>query len=121
MSHQSRCHCGATQLTIKRAPVFLAECNCTFCSKHGARWAYFRMDEVALDQASTTVTYSSNSEDHQHHFCKKCYCLSYNHQFQSWNADGSRGEPKIAVNTRLLEEFDFEGIPVEQLDGLNQW
>lgn len=121
MAIQSKCHCGATQLTISKAPECLTECNCTFCSKQGVLWAYYDVGDVSLEKVNNTHTYSSNPEDHQHHFCLNCGCLSYNYQSQSWNEDGSRGSPKISVNARLLENFDIKTVPIKRLDGLNQW
>ncbi len=118
---QSKCHCGAKILTIKQAPEYLAECNCTFCSQHGVIWAYYELDQVTLDQVDSTAIYSTRPDDHQHHFCRSCHCLSYNHQTRSWNEDGSRGEPGIGINVRLLERFDLEAFPIKQLDSLNQW
>ena len=40
------CHCGHIRLEVSRLPDFIHECNCTLCSKSGARWAYFHPSEV---------------------------------------------------------------------------
>jgi hypothetical protein len=109
-----------TQITISKAPDFLAACNCTFCSKVGALWAYFGVDKVSLEKVNDTFVYSPGPNN-EHHFCRHCGCMSYTHQKQSYIGDGTPGGPKIAVNARLLEDFDVNAIPVEKLDGLNQW
>jgi hypothetical protein len=34
------CHCGQIRIEIRKQPDYINECNCTLCSKSGARWAY---------------------------------------------------------------------------------
>jgi hypothetical protein len=38
------CLCGQIRIEIQKRPDFINECNCTLCSKSGARWAYFSVE-----------------------------------------------------------------------------
>ena len=44
------CLCGQVRIEIRRRPDFINECNCTLCSKSGARWAYFHPSEVIVGE-----------------------------------------------------------------------
>jgi hypothetical protein len=50
------CLCGQVRIEILRRPDFINECNCTLCSKSGARWAYFHPSDVTV--TGTTKGYS---------------------------------------------------------------
>jgi hypothetical protein len=43
------CHCGQIRIEIKKQPDYINGCNCTLCSKPGARWAYFHPSEVSVE------------------------------------------------------------------------
>jgi len=42
------CLCGEVRLHLAKRPDFINACNCTLCSKTGARWGYFGPSEVAV-------------------------------------------------------------------------
>ena len=56
-----------------------------------------------------------------HHFCAGCGCGTY-----SESPDFSKGEPdfanpRVGVNARLFDDFDFNAVPVKVIDGKNLW
>lgn len=122
MTLKGRCHCGATQFEVTRAPESVTDCNCTFCSKRGALHAYYTPAEFKLTTARDRVaTYQWNSYLVHHHHCAICGCPTY-----SESPDFSTGEPdftnpKVGVNARLFEDFDLEAVPVVKLDGRHGW
>ena len=50
------CLCGQIRIEVAKWPEFINACNCTLCSKAGARWSYFHPSEVGID--GTTKAYS---------------------------------------------------------------
>ena len=71
------------------------------------------MEKVAI--------YKWNSHTVQHHFCANCGCGTY-----SLSPDWSSGKPdfdnpRVGVNSRLLNDFDLDAVPVEVIDGKNLW
>ncbi|HWJ75105.1 MAG TPA: GFA family protein [Kaistia sp.] len=119
---QGSCHCGATTFEIAEAPASVTRCTCTICSKRGALWAYYTPEQFRLKTSREALsTYRWQSMTVQHHFCGTCGCTTFTE-----SPDWSKGEPdfdnpKIAVNARLLDDFDLEATPVEVIDGRNLW
>jgi hypothetical protein len=57
----------------------------------------------------------------KHHFCAGCGCGTY-----SESPDWSTGKPdfdnpRVGVNSRLLDDFDLDAVPVTVIDGKNLW
>jgi hypothetical protein len=46
------CLCGQVRIELAKRPEFINECNCTLCSKSGARWSYFHPSEVSIEGAT---------------------------------------------------------------------
>jgi hypothetical protein len=46
------CLCGQVRIDVAKRPDFINECNCTLCSKSGARWSYFHPSEVSIEGAT---------------------------------------------------------------------
>ena len=122
MTIQGSCHCGKTQFEVQEAPAGLTRCTCSFCSKRGALWAYYRPAQFRLTTPIEDVaTYQWRTKTSKHHFCATCGCGTY-----SESPDWSTGKPdfenlKIGVNARLLDEFDLDAVPVKVIDGKNLW
>ena len=71
MNPVATCHCGETQVRLPRAPTSAKSCNCSFCARTGAVWAYFTPEEVELG-AKGARTYSASNGTNRHHFCGRC-------------------------------------------------
>ena len=51
MSLLATCHCGATRIALPEHPVAAKSCNCTYCARTGAVWAYYRPGELEFESA----------------------------------------------------------------------
>lgn len=122
MTVKGSCHCGSTRFELSQAPASVTRCTCTFCSKRGSLWAYCRPDQFRLTTPQEAVaTYRWMDRLVAHHFCPTCGCGTF-----SESPDFSTGEPdfdnpRVAVNARLLDDFDLDAVAVTVLDGRNLW
>ena len=121
MTIKASCHCGAVKFKLATTPTDLTECNCTFCSKRGLLIAYYKPEQVNLIQPQNSTVCANNDSSNQHHHCSVCENWVYNIMETSWNEDFTPGGPKISVNARLFEDFDLTSLPLNKIDGLNQW
>ena len=67
------CVCGQIRIATEKRPDYIHECNCTLCSKSGARWAYYHPEEVSVE--GTTTCYSRQDKDDpaaEIQFCPTC-------------------------------------------------
>lgn len=133
MTLVATCHCGDAQVRLPRAPVAAKSCNCSFCDRTGAVWAYFSPEEVEI-QAPAARTYSASGGVNQHHFCGRCgmHVWGDSPDWASvYNADGTPKagfEPGampasriVGVNLRQVDGLDWSTIKVEAVDGRNNW
>ncbi len=122
MTIKGSCHCGRTQFEVSKAPADVTRCTCSFCSKRGALWAYYKPADFRLTSPPENVsTYRWGSKTVQHHFCAECGCGTY-----SESPDWSTGKPdfenmKIGINAWLFDDFDPDKHPVTVIDGKNLW
>jgi hypothetical protein len=122
MTIKGSCHCGETQFEVSEAPANVTRCTCSLCSKRGALWAYYTPAQFRLTTPVEKVaTYLWGSRTVKHHFCANCGCGTY-----SESPDWSTGKPdfdnpRVGVNSRLLDDFDLDAVPVEVIDGKNLW
>jgi len=110
------CHCGQVRVEIGRLPDFIHECNCTLCSKSGARWAYFHPSEVRV--AGETRGYCREDKADpaaEIQFCPKCGATT--HFRLTANAAVKFGDTLMGVNMRLAAERDLAGIELRYPDG----
>ena len=122
MPIKGSCHCGKTQFEVSAAPKDVTRCTCSFCSKRGALWAYYKPAQFRLvSQPEDVATYRWGSKTVKHHFCAECGCGTY-----SESPDWSTGKPdfekmKVGVNAWLFDDFDPDAFPVTVIDGKNLW
>ena len=132
MSLIATCHCGATRIELPHTPEKAGECNCTFCSRTGAVWGYYKPDEIDITSDSSGKFYSASSNGNEHHFCANCGMQTWGVSpdwSSAYNSDGTpKGEPGamptgqiFAVNLRLIDDFDWSSVEVEKMDGRNSW
>ena len=110
------CLCGQVRVNIPRSPEFINECNCTLCSKSGARWAYFNPSEIGIE--GVTRGYSREDKEDpaaEIHFCSKCG--STTHFILTASAISRFGNSQMGVNMRLADEKDLVGIELRYPDG----
>jgi len=110
------CLCGQIRIEIEKHPDFINECNCTLCSKSGARWAYLHPTEVSVKGATTG--YSRDDKDDpaaEIHFCGKCG--STTHFVLTPSAVAKFGNSQMGVNMRLSDETNLAGTELRFPDG----
>lgn len=110
------CLCGQIRVEIRKQPDFLHECNCTLCSKSGARWGYFHPSEVSVEGKSTGYSREDKAEPGAEiQFCAKCG--STTHFILTAGAAAKFGNTLMGVNMRLADEKDLDGIELRFPDG----
>lgn len=110
------CHCGQIRLALTKRPDFVNECNCSLCSKTGARWGYFHPSDVSATGA--TKTYRRQDKDDPNaivHFCPDCG--STTHFTLSPSAVARFGDTLMGVNMLLADQGDLAGIELRYPDG----
>ena len=110
------CLCGRIHIGIRKRPDFINECNCTLCSKSGARWAYFHPSEVSVE--GSTKGYSREDKDDpaaELQFCPTCG--STTHFTLTSSAVAKFGNIQLGVNVRLADERDLAEIELRFPDG----
>ena len=88
------CDCGAVRLEIAEPPAEVNDCQCAWCQRLGALWAYYPKDQVRLVNApDATAIYQRAARRLEFHRCKVCGLTSH------WvNPKG----PRMGVNARLM-------------------
>jgi hypothetical protein len=108
--------CGEVRIETSKRPDFINECNCTLCSKSGARWAYFHPLEVSIEGA--TKGYSRGDKEEpaaEIRFCANCG--STTHFVLTESAVLKFGNSQMGVNVRLADEKDLAGTELRYPDG----
>ncbi len=115
----AQCHCGNIKLTASgNTPETLTECNCSICHRYGARWAYFKPDEVQVEMSQPSVTYRWSDEVVDFHHCPICGCLTH---YTSTEKDLPVEGRKVAINARMCSREQTESIRIRHFDGANTW
>jgi len=122
MTLKGSCHCKATQFEVSEAPPSVTRCTCSFCSKHGGLWAYYKPAGFRLTTAPDRVsTYQWGSYTIKHHYCAICGCYTFGESPDWSTGQPDFNNPKIGVNARLFDDFDLEAVEVTVIDGKNLW
>ena len=103
------CLCGQVRINIPKRPDFINECNCTLCSKSGARWGYFHPSELSI--VGTTKGYSPEDKEDPAAEIRFCVnCGSTTHFILTASALSKFGNTRMGVNMRLADEKELAGI-----------
>ncbi|HEY4201753.1 MAG TPA: GFA family protein [Devosiaceae bacterium] len=121
MKVSGTCHCGATHFTVEAAPVEVTECSCTYCAKSGGLWAYYEPGQFTLVSAEGERVYSKTGYN-KHHFCAVCGCSTFGVS-PVWSLEGEPDftKERLAINARLLDDFDLATVKINKIDGRNLW
>lgn len=110
------CLCGQVTIEIAKKPGYINECNCTLCSKSGARWAYFHPSEIKVEGATQGYSRDDKADPAaQIHFCQTCGATT--HFVLTESAISRFGNVQMGVNMRLADERDLVGIELRYPDG----
>jgi hypothetical protein len=121
MTITGKCYCGGTRFELEAAPESVTSCTCSFCSKTGALWAYFTPDQVRFTALDSDALFAPRVT--RHHFCAVCGMTTFG-ESPSWDLATKQpdfSKMKIAINARLLEDFDLSAVRHQTIDGRNLW
>jgi len=113
VTHHGSCHCGAVRYEVDAsADLEVSECNCSICSRSGylhliVPRSRFRL----LSGEDNLTTYSFDTHEAKHLFCKTCGIKSF--YIPRSHPDG------ISVNVRCLDDSTIKSMQVEFFDGKN--
>lgn len=110
------CLCGAVQVETAKRPDYVHECNCTLCTKTGARWGYFHPSEVTV--TGETAGYSRQDKAEPAADVRFCpTCGSTTHFTLTADVAAKLGNVMLGVNLRLADEADLAGIELRFPNG----
>jgi len=112
MKYRGSCHCGKVAYEVEGEIGGAISCNCSMCTRRGSLLWFTARDKFKLLRGETDLTnYTFNKNVIAHRFCKHCGIQSF--------AQGKdpKGNEMAAINIRCLEDFDFENVPVKQVNG----
>jgi hypothetical protein len=110
------CLCGQVRVQTSQRPDFINECNCTLCSKTGARWAYFHPRDVVIDGPTNGYQRQDKADPAAEiRFCARCGATT--HFILTAHAIAKFGNVQLGVNMLLADEADLAGIELRYPDG----
>ena len=113
---KTSCLCGQIGLELTKRPEFIHECNCTLCSKTGARWAYFHPSEVTVHGQTQGFSRADKGEPNAEvQFCPTCGATS--HFVLTEKAIAAHGNTMMGVNMWLADAGDLAGIELRHPNG----
>jgi hypothetical protein len=115
------CPCGGTEIEVAALPDEAVACNCSYCSKKGALWGYYRPSQVRVVREDALGVWRPNVNEH--HFCTRCgattYTITDNWQ-REWQGPDAE-EKQVSLNLRLVDGVEIASLPVEHIDGRTGW
>jgi len=93
---QAVCDCGSVRIDVATVPAEVNDCQCDWCQRLGALWAYYPKTQVRIvSDPGATAVYQRASRKLEFHRCKVCGLTAY------WmHVDPEK--PRMGVNTRLM-------------------
>lgn len=112
MIYSGGCHCGAIRFEVEAdGKVTCQECNCSICSKTSYLHLIVPKSKFKLLQGTNHLTtYTFDSGEAKHLFCKTCGIKSY--YIPRSNPDG------FSINVRCLDNPPTD-VTIEPFDGKN--
>ncbi len=106
------CHCGNVRYELEAKLDQVIECNCSICSKTGARLTFVPAAKFKLLAGEDQLTdYQFGKKRIHHHFCKTCGIRSFA------RGVGPDGAEMAAINANCLDDVDLTGLKVTPFDG----
>jgi hypothetical protein len=112
----AECHCANIKLTASEMPSSLTSCNCSYCNRLGALWAYYaRTDVDIVFRDKPAVEYRWGEKTITYHRCGNCGCTTH---YTTLEDDAS---DLVAINCRMAPTTTIADIPIRMFDGLVTW
>ena len=112
------CHCGRVRIAVAAPPLYINECNCSFCTALGTWWGYFGLDEVSVEGATTGYTRADVAEPTvAAHFCPVCGATTHWLPTPAFARRMPQYADRMGVNMRLFDKGAIAGIELRFPDG----
>ena len=118
-TYQGSCHCGFVTFEVDADIQHVRVCDCSICHKRGA--LLFRVPNDALHLITPLdqmTLYKWGSETAEDYFCPNCGILPFRRPsvptVKELNTD-SKMFYGWAINTRCLDDFDTQSVPIDQI------
>ena len=113
MKHKGSCHCGAVSYEVEApADLDVTDCNCSICSKSGLLHLIVEKEDFTLLSGEDNLeTYTFDTAEAKHYFCKKCGIKSF--YIPRSHPDG------VSVNARCLDPSTIKSMKITHFDGQN--
>jgi hypothetical protein len=114
VKYTGSCHCGNVtyEVDIEGGLQGVMECNCSMCSRKGAKMTFVARDKLRLTTPESNArTYLFNKHVIQHRFCPECGIHAYG------IGQDRQGNEMAMVNVRCLEGVEIDKLPVKHFDG----
>ena len=110
------CHCGDVRIEIADKPGSLTECNCSICRRYGVLWAYCTKSTAKVEARPESLeAYIWGDRCIEFYHCRRCGCLTHS------EAVDKSDDYRIAVNGRMLDPEDIQGVERLLFDGADSW
>ena len=117
MMLRGACHCSRVTIALDRAPDEVTDCNCSSCTKHGARWAYFAPSAVRVEGPTTSYLRADMKVPATElRFCAHCGCTTHWRATEAYVRHAGKDD-RMGVNVRLFDEAMLAGVPIRAIDG----
>lgn len=109
------------RIEVSEKPDTLTQCNCSICYRTGALWAYYTRQQVKVEHPHGAVSvYMWGDKCIEFCHCNTCGCLTHYESVDKDGVDKDR-ESRVAINARMLQPRDVDGIRVRKFDGRSTW
>lgn len=106
------CHCGGVRFRVTVRNQTAIDCNCSICTKKGFLHVIVpQADFQLLKGADLLSTYTFNTQQARHVFCRHCGIHSF--YYPRSHPDG------VDVNLRCLDGDPLDQFQIEHFDGQN--
>jgi hypothetical protein len=111
-TYAGSCHCGQVRYEVSLDLARVADCNCSFCQKRGALWAYAEREQFRLLAGESALAdYQFGRKIIHHLFCRTCGVGSFSH------GPTPGGSDVVGVNVRCLDDVDLTTLTIMPFDG----
>lgn len=109
---EGSCHCGRVRFEVDVSEFQALDCNCSICKKKGFLHVIVPREQFRLQtDASELSTYTFNTGQAKHHFCRTCGMHPF--YIPRSHPDG------VDVNLRCLDGDADGAFTVSPFDGAN--
>ncbi|CAI7675414.1 unnamed protein product [Penicillium manginii] len=121
-SHTGQCHCGTVRFKFTISPPLsqypVNACNCSICTKNGYLLAYPSRKNFAFEKGQDSLKeYQFATKKVWHQFCGECGSSCFIRIPDNFPVVSEGVDPVIAVNVRMLDDYDYEKLQLNKVDG----